>query len=515
MRYLFDDYILDTQRYELHRAETQIHLRPKAFQVLAYLLAHRDRVVPKAELLEHVWPNQFIGDATLNSCIMAVRKALGDAGRTPHCLHTVHGQGYRFVAPVEECAPLPADTVSQATPSPAHALHLLASQEASAPMLSEAPQPISEPAGDRALSEGIAPLASALNGEHKQVTVLCGALAESLTQDASLEPETLHHLMQAVVALTHATLQCYDGTLVHVSGEGFLALFGAPVAQEDHARRAVIAALELQQRLRQPDAVHGQPQGVALRLGLHTGPVIIGPLAHDPQRLYPSGGPTIHLATQLQQQAAPGTLLVSATTYALVQAEVQGEMCATLARDASSPPVPVYAVYGLTQRRAGVPWHGGRPLSRLVGREHELALLHARLAQAVGGHGQVISIAGEPGMGKSRLLAEFARSLHGQPVTYCEGHCLAYGSATPYLPVLELLRQICGITATDRPADITARVVQALQEVEIASEDAVPVLLQLLDVPSAPPSPVPLSPSAFKARAFTLLRQLSLHGGPQ
>ena len=105
MRYIFDDYLLDTQRYELHRAGTRIHLRPKAFQVLAYLLAHRDRVVPKAELIEHVWPNQFIGDTTLNSCIMAVRKALGDAGRTTRCLHTVHGQGYRFVAPVEERAP--------------------------------------------------------------------------------------------------------------------------------------------------------------------------------------------------------------------------------------------------------------------------------------------------------------------------------------------------------------------------------------------------------------------------
>ena len=127
MRYLFDDYLLDTQRYELHRAGTRLHLRPKAFQVLAYILAHRDRVVPKAELLEHVWPQQFIGDATLNSCIMAIRKALGDGGRTPRCLHTVHGQGYRFVAPVEERAPLPADTVPQATLSPAQALHPLAS----------------------------------------------------------------------------------------------------------------------------------------------------------------------------------------------------------------------------------------------------------------------------------------------------------------------------------------------------------------------------------------------------
>src|SRR5713101_4703022 len=122
MRYLFDDYVLDTQRYELHCAGTRVHLRPKGFQVLYYLLAHRDRVVPKSELLEHVWPQQFIGDATLNSCIMAVRKALGDRGRTSRFLHTVHGQGYRFVAPVEVWEYLPADAVP-------HALLLHAGEE--------------------------------------------------------------------------------------------------------------------------------------------------------------------------------------------------------------------------------------------------------------------------------------------------------------------------------------------------------------------------------------------------
>ena len=302
MRYIFGDYVLDTQRQELHGAGKPLPLRRKALQVLAYLLVHRDRVVSKQELLEQLWPDQFIGDAALTSCIKTLRQALGERGRTARFLRTLHGQGYRFVAPVEERAPLPADTAPQATPSPAHALHPPASQEAGAPMSWEVPPPLPDLVGDRALSEGTAPLASALDGEHKQVTVLCGALAEALTWDTSLDPETLHHLIQAVVALTHATLQRYDGTLVHVAGESFLALFGAPVAQEDHARRAVSAALELQQRLRQPDAVRGQPQGVALRLGLHTGPVIIGHLAHDPQRLYPGGGPTIYLATQLQQQ---------------------------------------------------------------------------------------------------------------------------------------------------------------------------------------------------------------------
>src|SRR5215510_1709213 len=142
MRYIFDDYVLDTQRHELHHAGEPVPLRRRAFQVLAYLLTHRDRVVAKQELLEQLWPDQFIGDAALTSCIKTLRQALGERGRTARFLRTLHGQGYRFVAPVEERAPLPADTAPQATPSPAPALHPLASQEAGAPVTWEAPQPM-------------------------------------------------------------------------------------------------------------------------------------------------------------------------------------------------------------------------------------------------------------------------------------------------------------------------------------------------------------------------------------
>ena len=152
-------------------------------------------------------------------------------------------------------------------------------------------------------------------------------------------------------------MQRHDGTIIQVSGEGFLALFGAPVAQEDHARRAVLAALEVRQRLHALEALRGLP-GVAFRLGLHSGPVVVGPLVDAPQRPYTAAGDTLHLATQLQQQATPDTLLVSATTYALVQDEVQGEECEGLALEVPSPPVPVYAIHGLKQRRAGVPRRG-------------------------------------------------------------------------------------------------------------------------------------------------------------
>ena len=320
----------------------------------------------------------------------------------------------------------------------------------------------------------------------------------------------MYHLMREVLALVQDTVQHYEGILLQVSGEGFVALFGAPVAQEDHARRAVLAALELSQRLRAPDAVQGQAHGVAVRLGLHTGPVIVGHLTHDPQRPYTASGDTLRLATRLQQQAAPGTLLVSAATYALVQAEVQGEAYTILPLDAASVPVSVYAIRGLRHRRGGVVGRGSGVLSPFVGRDQDMALLQARLAQVVRGQGQVVGIAGEPGIGKSRLLAEFRQNLTGQPVQYYEGHCVAYGQATPYLPVLDILRQCCGITDADPAAVVTTKVHQALQTAGLAPEVEAPVLLPLLDIPVEPAQLAGLSPEALKARAFALLRHLSL-----
>jgi class 3 adenylate cyclase/DNA-binding winged helix-turn-helix (wHTH) protein len=483
MYYIFGDYVLDTQRHELHHAGEPIKLRRKVFQVLAYLLAHRERVIPKEEFLEHLWPDQFVGDAALKSCITALRKALGNGaplnwrpsadavagngpygpaptqsrqeGWTPRFVRTLHGQGYRFVAAVEEREHLPVDAAPPALPP--HRIEGVTHQVAlSSPPLSP---PLTDP---RSIS------VEAPDGEHKQVTVLCGALADAPALAARLGPEAMYHLMREVLALVQDTVQHYEGILLQVSDEGFMALFGAPVAQEDHTRRAVLAALELSQRLCTPDAVQGQPHGVTVRLGLHTGPVIVGHLTHDPQRPYTASGDTLRLATLLQQQAAPGTLLVSAATYALVQAEVQGEAGPALPLDAASVPVSVYAVRGLRHRRGGVVGRGSGVLSPFVGRDQDMALLQARLAQAIRGQGQVVGIAGEPGIGKSRLLAEFRQHLTGQPVQYYEGHCVAYGQATPYLPVLDLLRQCCGITDADPAAVVTTKVHQVLQTVGLA-----------------------------------------------
>src|SRR6266446_5022166 len=414
MRYLFDNYCLDTQRYELHQAGVPIPLPPKVFQVLAYLLAQGDRVVSKEELLEHLWPGQYVGDGALNSYIMAARKALGDRGDTQRLLRTVRGRGYRLVAPVEVRDPVR----STVTLSPVHlpAAEGTARQcPPSSPLAG--PSPEANPAG------AITPLA---DGEYKSVSVLCCGLAEVPALVARRGPEGLYRLLQTVLGLAQEVVQRYAGSLTPYGSEGFMAVFGAPMAQEDHARRAVLAALELQQRLRQhPTWCAPPPEGeLAVRMGLHSGLVVVGDLDPDPQRRATAVGEPLHLALRLQQQAAPRTILLSAATYHLVHTEVRAAPCGLLDIDSKSTPMPVYTVQGLLRRQAGVVGRSPRVGSPFVGRERELALLHERLEAACAGHGQVVGLVGEPGMGKTRLLREFCQRLAGQSVTVYVGQCL-------------------------------------------------------------------------------------------
>jgi DNA-binding winged helix-turn-helix (wHTH) protein/class 3 adenylate cyclase len=497
MRYSFGAPVLDTERQELQRAGAPVPLRRKVFQVLAYLLAHHARVVSKQELLEQLWPDPFVSDEALTSCVRTLRQVLGERGRTPRFLRTVHGQGYRFVAAV-----VVQEALAVAEAPPAYLLHGGEGTTCQAEMLSPILPP---PHADLGSTPVEAPV-----GEYKQVTVLSGALAEVLALAVRLGPEAMHHFMRDWLALAQEAVQRYEGTLLQVSNEGFLALFGAPLAQEDHARRAVLAALDLRQSLQALEARRGELSGVALRLGLHSGPVVVGPLADTLQRPYAAGA-TLHVATRLQQQATPATLLVSAATYAMVQDEVQGMACEPLVYEAPSTPMPVYAIHGLKRRRAGVLRRGAQPRSRFVGRTQEMALLHARLAQAVGGQGQVIGIVGEPGLGKSRLLAEFVRSLDGQAVMYGEGHCLPYASATPYLPVRDLLRQLWELSDPAPTAAISTIVQQRLREAGVTSEAETLLLLQLLDVPVEQAPLAVLGLPERKARTFALLRHLLRH----
>lgn len=507
MRYLFNDCVLDTERHELRRAGELVRLRPKVFQLLAYLIANRNRVISKQELFEQLWPKRIVGDATLNSCIMALRRAVGDRGESQHTIKTLHGQGHRFVASVvEQPHPSPGDEpkrdpVESPTdhtpekPVAAPALNDSHEQRVDVNVRGNALQP----------TPAVTP-----EKEYKQVTVLACAVANAKAHASRLGPEAMDQLMQAFFVLARRAMARYQGTVTEWLGDGFTALFGAPRALEDHARRAVLAARELEQWVSENEVINElrQAEHISIGTGLHTGAVLVGRLDTSPNQIYTAVGETTDLATRIRDLANPGTLLMSESTYRLVHTEVRAECRDAIDVEGMSTPMPVYAVQSIVQRRAGVPQRGERALSRFVGRERELAILHERLSHVEAGEGQVVSVAGEPGIGKSRLLYEFRRRLTDKPVTYLEGHCLSYGGATPYLPVLSLLRQVCEIAETDTPDAITTAVRRRLEAAGIASHEAAALLVDLLGVPADSEVLERLSAEIRRERTFDYLRQL-------
>jgi predicted ATPase len=323
----------------------------------------------------------------------------------------------------------------------------------------------------------------------------------------------MHRHMQTVFTVVQQVLHRYAGSLIEFSGEGFVALFGAPVAQEDHAQRAVLAALALhaQVDVSAPDRSQAPAEPLALCLGLHTGRVVVDRLGGDPQRLYTAAGETTRVALRLRQLAVPGMTLLSAATQPLVQEHVQVELWGEVQIGVEHASVPMYVVRGIVYQHSGVVGHGARARSPFVGRARELALLQERLDAVVTGQGQVVAVVGEPGMGKSRLLAEYRRGLVGREARYVEGHCLSYGSATPYVPLVDLVRQLCAITTGEQYDAITAKLHRWLQQADVDSDEGMPLLLSLLDIPLATERLAQLSPPERKARTFALLRHLVWH----
>jgi class 3 adenylate cyclase/tetratricopeptide (TPR) repeat protein len=366
------------------------------------------------------------------------------------------------------------------------------------------------------LAEKILVSKSALEGERKQVTVLFCDIAGSTALAQRLGPEAMHTLLSRFFELALGEVHRYEGTINQFLGDGFMALFGAPIAYEDHARRAVLAASAIQRRLKEQRATIAPGPGdeLTVRMGLNTGAVVVGKIGDNLRMDYTAVGDTTHLAFRLQQLAEPGAILISEATFRFVRGFVRSETIELLAVKGKTEPVTAYRLVGLAPRRSSLEAVGERPFSRFVGRERELAALDDLLKQAEAGQGQVVGIVGEPGVGKSRLLYEFQRRLAGKRLTYLEARCLSYGSTIPYLPVLDHLRSSCGIADLD-PSEVVAEKIRlGLQEVGTDAQ-AVACLLHLLGVKVDPDPLAVLTPEAIKARTFEFLRQMALHGSRQ
>jgi class 3 adenylate cyclase len=269
------------------------------------------------------------------------------------------------------------------------------------------PEPASAPAPDhereplsytpKHLAEKILTSRSALEGERKQVTVLFCDLANSTPIAERIGPEAMHTLLNRFFEGALNTVHRYEGTVNQFLGDGFMALFGAPISHEDHARRAIFTALALQRTLQ--EAHLGEPYGVecAFRMGLNSGLVVVGSIGDNLRMDYSAIGDTTNLASRLQQQAEPGNILISESTSRLVQGAVRLEALPPVQVKGKTELVPLYKVIGTLPRRSPIASRSERTLSPFVGRERELATLEALFAQVEAGQGQVVGIVAEAG----------------------------------------------------------------------------------------------------------------------
>ena len=358
------------------------------------------------------------------------------------------------------------------------------------------------------LAQQVATARGALEGERKQVTVLFCDIANSTALAERIGAEAMHTLLNKFFELALGELHRYECTINQFGGDGFMAL--APVAHEDHARRATLAALGIQQALRERRDELGPGGGeLAVRIGINTGPVVVGTIGDNLRMEYTAIGDTTNLAARLQQHAEPGTILISEATYRLVRDDVRADRLEPIAVKGKSKSIVSYKILAAIPRRSPLRGLGERALSTFVGRDRDVAQMLDLLAEVQDGRGHVVGIVGEPGAGKSRLLYEFRQVLTGNEVTYLEGRCLSYGSSIPYVPILDIVRQSFGILEADAAESIAAKVRSGIEEVGIDPEEWGPILLLFLGVKEGTEHLTALTPETIKARTFEALRQLS------
>jgi class 3 adenylate cyclase/tetratricopeptide (TPR) repeat protein len=361
------------------------------------------------------------------------------------------------------------------------------------------------------LAEKILTSRSALEGERKQVTVLFADLKDSTELIQGLDPEAaqqlldpaLHHMMDAV--------HRFEGTVNQVLGDGIMALFGAPSAHEDHALRACYAALAMQAAM-QPyteEVRHTRGLELRMRVGLNSGEVVVRAIGNDLHMDYSAVGETTVLAARMEQMATPGSIRLTALTLGLVEGLVRVHALRPV--KGLVEPVEVFELVGVSPLRRRLQATAVRGLTRFVGRQHELDALHQALGQAEAGHGQVVALVSEAGVGTSRLAYEFIHAPQIQSWLVLESASASYGKPTAYFPVIALLKRYCHIDEPDDPRTVRAKMTGQVLTLDAALQDTLPALLSLLEVlPDDSPfrtlDPPQRRQSTFQALKRVLLR---------
>jgi class 3 adenylate cyclase len=357
------------------------------------------------------------------------------------------------------------------------------------------------------LADRIRRTGRALVGERKLVTVLFADVVHSMELIEGVDAEEWHRVLDRFFQILATGIHRFEGTINQFTGDGIMALFGAPIAHEDHARRGCHAALDLVGALGDyASTLAARGLAFSVRMGLNSGEVVLGRIGDDLRMEYTALGHTVGLAARVQQMAAPGTAWVTEHTARLVEGFFAMRDRGTPAMKGVSASVRVFELAGTGALRTRLDLSRRRGFSRLVGREAELARLWRLLEEALAADGRVVGVVGDAGVGKSRVCLEFVERCRAQGIAVHEAHCPAHGAAVPLLPIRELVRD-CLALAPDAP-DVPRAVGERLAAIGSSAADA-PLVLELLGVPD-PTAPARAASAPALARFVAgLVRRLA------
>jgi len=362
----------------------------------------------------------------------------------------------------------------------------------------------------RHLAEKILTTRGALEGERKQVSILFVDVVDSMRLADGLDAEHWHRILDRVFEILAASVHRLEGTINQFTGDGVMALFGAPIAHEDHARRACHAALAAMEGLRAyADTLRPRGIELAVRMGINSGEVVVGKIGDDLRMDYTAQGHSVGLAARVERLAAPGTVLLTETTARLVEGFFVLADAGLQSVKGVSAPIRVVELRGIGPARTRLDVTGPRGLSRLIGRDAELTWLDGIFARSIAAGGQIVGVVGEAGVGKSRLCLEFVQRCRARAAVVYEVHCPAHAATVPWFAMRELLRSFLGLAQGDEVDAIRRRVAEQLRALDPSFMDAVPRILEILGVvdTAAPSRPAPRATTelaGFMRRFFRL-----------
>jgi DNA-binding winged helix-turn-helix (wHTH) protein/predicted ATPase/class 3 adenylate cyclase len=525
MRYVFGDYTLDTEHYELRHREKRVRLEPRVFNLLTTLVQHPGQTLTKEELWAQVWPQlPILSDQSLKKCVEQARKALGEAGKTPRYIETVRGRGYRFIAAVdvrqgtEREAPGPPVTPRPAAqPERDHAdagaapVPLVPAPPPTAPLvLTPVPLPEVATAETRGAVTQVPP-----EDEWRQLTVLVCHLGEVSGPAAPRDRDAREARLADVreyQALCAEVVQRFEGHIAQYQVERLIVHFGYPQAHEDDARRAVHTGLEIVEgmaelnRRRKQDRRHGSDVRLTVQVGIHTGLELIGAMAHGAQRPALAVGETVTIATGLQRHAGTDTVLISPVTWRLVEGYFVCESLGAQVLDDLAQPLAVYRVRQASTAQSRLDVAGIKGLTPFVGREQEVGLLGERWQQAREGMGQVVILSGDAGIGKSRLVQILIESMAAEAHVRVEYHCSPYYQHTALYPVVTFLQRLLQFRPEDPPEERLHKLELLLERYSLPLEEGIPLAAALLSLPLPERyPPLQMTPQRQKQKTLELL----------